>query len=210
MTTPMVLSPPTVAPQAAQWAVQFAPAVTLSAGEFFLFCQQNPTLHIERNASGEVVFMSPTGGETGSRNAELIFQVQGWSKKDGTGVAFDSSTGFVLPNGAIRSPDVAWVRRERLAELTAVDKQRFLPLCPDFVIELQSPTDSATYLAAKLAEYIENGAQLGWLINPQTQSVTIYRPDQEPETLSNASQISGEPAFPSLTIDLTPIWQPAF
>ena len=190
--------------------VQFAPAVEMTEAQFFVFCQQNPTLQIERDMFGEVVFMSPTGGETGHRNLRLGRYIDTWAEKDGRGVAFDSSTGFVLPNGAIRSPDVAWVRREKLAALTAVQKQRFLPLCPNFVIELQSPSDDSDYLAAKLSEYIENGAQLGWLINPQEQSVTVYRPDQAPETHPNLAQLSGEPEMPGLTIDLQPIWKPAF
>jgi Uma2 family endonuclease len=210
MVATMVLEREKMSPLTGGVVVQFSPAVALSDRDFFAFCQQNPTLLIERNALGEVIFMSPTGGVTGHRNVRLGRYVDEWAEKDGTGVTFDSSTGFVLPNGAIRSPDVAWVKRERLERLTAVDKQRFLPLCPDFVIELQSPTDSGDYLAAKLEEYIANGTQLGWLINPQNQTVTIYRPHQAPETLTKPTHLHGDPEMAGLSLNLHPIWEPAF
>ena len=201
-----------VKPSPIELAIQLTTAVTntMSEAEFYEFCRTNPDLNIERNAQGETVVMAPAGANSGRRNAVISLELGLWARKDGRGLVFDSSTGFTPPNGAIRSPDVAWVRREKLAKLTAVQKQRFLPLCPDFVIELQSPSDDSDYLAAKLSEYIENGTQLGWLINPQEQSITVYRPNQEPETHPNLAQLSGEPEMPGLIIDLQPIWKPAF
>ena len=142
-----------------------APALEMDEEQFFQFCQLNKDLRIERTAEGNLEIMPPTGGETGNRNFKIALQLGVWTESDGTGVAFDSSTGFRLPDGATRSPDAAWVRRERLADLTADQKQKFLPLCPDFVVELRSPTDSLPLLQDKMEEYIENGARLGWLID---------------------------------------------
>lgn len=190
--------------------VQFDPVITMDDEQFFQFCQINRDLRMERTATGKVIIMSPAGGETGSRNAELTFALRQWAKRNERGVAFDSSTGFILPNGAIRSPDGAWVLRERLASLTPRQKRKFLPLCPDFVIELRSLTDEVADLQAKMVEYIANGAQLGWLLIPETQDVYIYRPDAAPEHLQNPSQINGEPVAPDFVLDLADIWDAGF
>jgi Uma2 family endonuclease len=143
--------------------------------QFFEFCQANKELRIERTALGDCEIMEPNGGETGWRNLSLAVQLYNWAEQDGSGVAFNSSTGFTLPNGAIRSPDVSWVKRTRLAALMSEQKQRFLPLCPDFVIELRSPSDSIKTLQDKIQEYIENGASLAWFIDPENQHVFIQQ-----------------------------------
>ena len=141
-------------------------SVNLTDNQLFELCLANRELQIERTAEGDLIIMPPVGGETGWRNAELTAALVGWAHRDGTGVAFDSSAGFLLPNGAMRSPDAAWVRRVRLEKLTPEQKRKFIPLCPDFVVEIRSPTDSLRALQAKMQEYITNGAALGWLIDP--------------------------------------------
>jgi Uma2 family endonuclease len=154
--------------------------------------------------------MPPAGGESGSRNAEIVRQLGNWTMGNGTGVLFDSSSGFTLPNGALRSPDAAWVRRDRLAALSAAERERFLPLCPDFVVELMSPSDSLTETQAKMDEYLANGARLGWLIDRKNRRVLVYRPDQLFETLDDSAQISGDPVLPGFVLDLNPIFRPLF
>ena len=143
------------------------------------------------------------------RSGELFLQLRRWADQDGSGVVFDSSTGFELPSGAIRSPDVAWVKRARLAALTPEQKERFLPLCPDFVIELRSPSDRLALLQEKMSEYASNGAQLGWLIDPTTRRVFVYRPELEPEVLQDPLVLRGGPALPGFVLTLQPIWEPA-
>lgn len=152
--------------------------------------------------------MPPTGWETGDRNSEINYQLRHWAKQDKNGVATDSSTGFKLPSGADRSPGAAWVRRKRLEQLTAEQRRKFLPLCPDFVVELRSPNDKLDDVKAKMDEYIANGALLGWLIDPQTRRVHVYRQNVEPEILENPLEISGEPELSGLLIDLREIWEP--
>lgn len=190
--------------------VQFDPIINMDDDQFFEFCQINRALRIERAATGKVIIMSPAGGETGSRNLTLSMLLGLWTRQNKRGIAFDSSTGFILPNGATRSPDGAWVLRERLAHLSPRQKQKFLPLCPDFVIELRSPTDEVADLQAKMTEYMENGAQLGWLLIPETQEVYIYRPGAAPEYLHNPSQISGDPVAPGFVLELAEIWDAGF
>ena len=187
-----------------------APVLEMDEEQFFQFCQLNRDLRIERTAEGDLEIMPPTGGETGSRNFKIALQLGTWTEQDGTGVAFDSSTGFRLPNGATRSPDAAWVRRERLADLTADQKQKFLPLCPDFVVELRSPTDSLPLLQDKMREYVENGARLGWLLDPTEHRVYVYRPGSEVEQLDGVYSLSGETELPEFTMDLRKVWEPGF
>ncbi|MEM9927070.1 MAG: Uma2 family endonuclease, partial [Cyanobacteria bacterium P01_D01_bin.50] len=158
--------------------------------------------------SGELLIMSPTGGETGNRNIEIAYQLQGWSRKNNLGKAFDSSTGFKLPNGADRSPDASWITIEKWESLTTEQRRKFLPLCPDFVIELRSPTDSLKKIREKMQEYIENGTRLGWLINIENieaRQVEIYLRGKDIETLKNPTTISGENVLPGLIFDLTTI-----
>lgn len=184
------------------------PALKIGEEQFFEFCQINRDLRIERTAEGDLEIMPPTGGETGNRNFRISLQLGVWMERDGTGVAFDSSTGFRLPNGATRSPDAAWVRREKLAELTAEQKQKFLPLCPDFVVELRSPTDSLPLLQDKMREYLENGVRLGWLLDPAERRVYVYRPGTEVEQLDSASSLPGDPVLSGFVLDLRKIWEP--
>jgi Uma2 family endonuclease len=188
--------------------LKLTPVVNLTDNQLFELCQLNRDWRIEYTAQGELIVMPPTGGETSNRNAEITFQVQSWARQDQTGVAFDSSGGFKLPNGATRSPDAAWVRRSRLTGLTREQKQKFLPLCPDFAIELRSPTDNLRTVLDKMQEYLDNGAQLGWLLDPLTRRVHVYRPQRPPEILEAPSTVSAEPLLPGFVLDLRKIWEP--
>jgi Uma2 family endonuclease len=188
--------------------LRLPPSVDISDDDFFELCQLNRDLRIERTAEGEIIIMSPTGGETGHRSVSIMFQLESWSRQDGSGKTFDSSTGFMLPNGAERSPDAAWVLRSRLATLTAEQKQKFLPLCPDFVIELRSPSDTVAQLRNKLQEYMENGARLGWLLDPPSRRAHIYRAGMKAEIIEEPTELSGESVLPGFTLDLKEIWFP--
>jgi Uma2 family endonuclease len=188
--------------------LKLTPVINLTDDQLFELCQLNRDWRIEYTAQGELIVMPPTGGETSNRNAEITFQVQSWTRQDQTGVAFDSSGGFKLPNGATRSPDAAWVRRVRLAVLTREEKQKFLPLCPDFVIELRSPTDNLQAVQDKMQEYLDNGAQLGWLIDPLTRRVHVYLPQRQPQILEAPDTVSADPLLPGFTLDLQKIWAP--
>ncbi|MBO0800914.1 MAG: Uma2 family endonuclease [Blastocatellia bacterium] len=174
--------------------------------DFFEFCLANRDLRIERTKEGELIVMPPTGGETGGSNFELTGVFRNWVKSDGTGKGFDSSTAFMLPNGAIRSPDLSWVKFERWNDLTSEDRKKFPPICPDFVIELRSPTDSIIVLKEKMEEYIENGAQLGWLIDPLAKKVYIYRPQLQVEVLENPTRVSGDPLLKGFALEMKEIW----
>ncbi len=180
--------------------------IDLTDEQFFQLCQNNRDLRFERTATGELIIIPPTGSETGDRNADLTYQLRGWSRQNKLGKSFDSSTGFKLPNDAERSPDASWVKMERWNALTQAEKERFAPLCPDFVVELMSPSDSTEKTRAKMKEYIDNGARLGWLINRQQQQVEIYRPNREVEILQSPKTLSGEDILPGFVLDLTEIW----
>jgi len=182
----------------------------LTKEKFFLFCQTHRELRIERTASGKIIIMPPVDGETGGRNADLTTYLNIWARINKQGKVFGSSTGFDLPNGATRSPDAAWVRGEQLAPLTAEQKLKFLPLCPVFVIELRSATDSLRVTQDKMSEWIANGVALGWLIDPADRNVYVYRPGRPVEQLQNPTQVSGEPVLPGFVLELTPIWEPGF
>ena len=186
------------------------PAFEMSDESFFDFCQANREWRIERNAEGEILVMPPAGGETSHGNAILTTALTTWAGQEGTGVAFDSSGGFQLPNRAIRSPDATWVKKSRLAALTSEQKKRFLPLCPDFVIELRSPSDPLQTLQNKMQEYIDNGALLGWLLDAPNRRVYIHRPGKTVECLEQPSAIFGEPELPGFVLELAKIWQPDF
>ncbi len=183
-----------------------ARALNLTEERFFNLCQDNRDLRLELTANGELIIMGPTTSETGRRNANLIFQLCLWSRQNGTGECFDSSAGFTLPNGAKVSPDASWVRRDRYEALTEEQREQFAPLCPDFVVELRSKTDRLTRLQTRMVEYIENGAQLGWLLDPAARRVYIYRPGHETETLEAPETITGDPALPGFTLQLREIW----
>jgi Uma2 family endonuclease len=181
------------------------PAIELTDEQFEQICRANRDLRLERTAKGELIVMPPTGGETGNRNIKLSTRVEIWSSQTNLGLAFDSSTGFKLPNGAIRSPDASWVRLERWQALTPLQRRKFIPLCPDFAIELLSPTDELTDTQAKMQEYLVNGLRLGWLINPKAKQVEIYRLGQPVEILQNPASLSGETVLPGFVLDLTEI-----
>jgi Uma2 family endonuclease len=180
--------------------------LSLSDEQFYQLCLHNRELRFERNPQGDLVIMSPTGGETSNRNVEISYQLQSWSRRTKVGIAFDSSGGFKLPNGANRSPDAAWLKREKWEALTPEQRQKFVPLCPDFVVELRSPSDELKPLREKMQEYQENGAQLGWLIDRQNRTVEIYRPGQKVEILNNPESLSGETILSDFVLELAPIW----
>jgi Uma2 family endonuclease len=188
--------------------LRIRPAIEMTDDEFFALCQLNSDLRFERTAEGDIIIMPPTGGATGIRNSSITGQLYNWAKRDGTGAIFDSSTGFKLPNGADRSPDAAWIPLSRLKKLTAEQKQKFPPICPDFIVELLSPTDTLTVTQAKMDEYIENGAQLGWLIVPELRQVHVYRPRQGVVVLENLAEVSADPELPGFVLDLREIWEP--
>jgi Uma2 family endonuclease len=188
----------------ARW--QLLPEPEMSDEDFLALCQANPDMRLERTAEGVVIVMPPAGAETSRKNLNLAFQVVAWAQRNGTGETFESSGGFTLPNGAIRAPDVAWIRRERWDTLTSAQQAGFAPLCPDFVIELRSATDRLRNVQLKLEEYIANGALLGWLIDPQTRTVNVYRLGRPVETLDRPTEIRGDPELPGLMVDLAQVW----
>jgi len=178
----------------------------LTGEDFDQLVRDNPELRMELTATGELILMLPTGSKTGLLNAELNLQFGTWAKANRSGVVFDSSTLFVLPNGARRSPDLSWVRRERWDALTEVEQEGFAPLCPDFVIELRSRSDNLPPLEHKMFEYIANGAQMAWLIDPLRKRVYIYRPDRSTEILEDPETVSGEPELPGFVLDVRGLW----
>jgi Uma2 family endonuclease len=178
----------------------------LSDEQFFQLCQDNRDLRLERSAKGDLIIMPPTGGETGNSNAGITAQLWLWNNLNKLGVVFDSSTGFKLPNGADRSPDAAWIPLEKWQALTPQQKERFLPLSPDFVIELMSPSDSLETARKKMQEYLDNGTRLGWLINRKTREVEIYRQGQAVEILTNPESLSGENILSQFVLELDSIW----
>jgi Uma2 family endonuclease len=186
--------------------LRFAPVIEMTDQQFFELCQLNRDLRIEQTCQGDLVIMPPTGGETGRTNFELTVLFGHWVHADGSGVGFDSSTGFTLPNGAKRSPDLAWVKRSRWEALTRQQREQFPPLCPDFVMELRSPTDALATVQAKMREYLENGAQLGWLIDPIEKKVYVYRPQAPLECLDNPQTVSGDPVLPGFVLELGRVW----
>ncbi len=178
----------------------------LSDEQFFQLCQDNRDLRLERNPKGDLIIMPPTGGETSNSNAGITAQLWLWNNLHKLGVVFDSSGGFKLPNGADRSPDAAWIPLDKWQALTPQQKERFLPLSPDFVIELMSPSDSLETARKKMQEYLDNGTRLGWLINRKTREVEIYRQGQAVEIFTNPESLSGENILPEFSLNLTLIW----
>jgi Uma2 family endonuclease len=178
----------------------------MTQDEFWRFCQRNPELNVELNADGDLIFYSPTGAGTGHRNIALSRYLDEWAERDGGGLAFDSSTLFVLPNGAERSPDAAWVRRDRWDTLSTEQQEQPAPLCPDFVVELMSPSDRLAETQAKMDEYLANGARLGWLIDRKNHTVHVYRPGRPVEILPDPASVSGDPELPGFVLDLRRIF----
>ncbi len=207
------ISPESVAPEPLGPLVLRLPSgVRLTEEQVLELSSLNPELRIEINAHGELELMPPTGAGTGSRNTRITLALGNWALEDGSGESFDSSTGFTLANGAIRSPDASWVLKSRLAEIPEADWDKYAPLCPDFVLELRSPSDRVRQLQAKMEEYLENGARLGWLIDPldPLRRVYIYRPGAAVEVLEAPDSLSGDPELPGFVLDLTNIWEPPF
>ncbi|MCA2640506.1 MULTISPECIES: Uma2 family endonuclease [unclassified Microcystis] len=177
--------------------------VNLTDEQFYRLCQANQTWNLERNQKGELLIMPPVGGNSGKQEANLIVKVGVWNEQTQLGEVFSSSTIFRLPNGGDRSPDVAWIKRERWEALSAEEREKFPPLCPDFVIELRSRTDSLTSLQDKMSEYLASGLRLGWLINPQQQQVEIYRLNSDVEIINLPAILSGEDVLPGFVLNLT-------
>ena len=174
--------------------------------QFYEFCLANRDLRIERTASGDVVIMPPVFSDTGNRNFNIAAQLWNWTEQDGTGIGFDSSAGFTLPNGATRSPDASWLRLERWNTLTEDQKASFAPICPNFVMKLRSASDTLTSVQDKMQEYMANGASLGWLIDRKNRTVHIYRPNQAPEILNNPETVNGAPDLPGFVLRMAKIW----
>ncbi len=190
--TPLILNNPETAP--------------ITDEQFYQLCVANRELKLERTAKGDLIIMPPTGGTTGNRNFKLAQQLANWADTDGTGIGFDSSTCFQLPKGGDRSPDAAWIPLAKWEALTPEQQEKFPPICPDFIIELRSPSDSLKPLQEKMQEYMDNGCRLGWLINPKDRQVEIYRQGQEKEILENPPTLSGEDILPGFVLNLQLIW----
>ncbi|MEO0984243.1 MAG: Uma2 family endonuclease [Cyanobacteria bacterium J06639_14] len=182
------------------------PQARMTEEQFYAFCQSNRDLRIERAATGEVIVMTPALSDKGNRNLKIAQQVANWSDQDGTGEVFDSSSGFTLPNGATRSPDVAWVTLERWRALSQAQQASFAPICPNFVVELRSASDALKTLQEKMEEYIENGAELGLLIDRKNRKVYIYRLGYSPEVLPYPESVSCDPELPGCSLHMAKIW----
>jgi Uma2 family endonuclease len=176
--------------------------------QFAAFCAEHPDLFFEMTAEGELIVMPPTFSTTGFRNAEIVGQLRDWAKRDGRGKTSEAATGFVLPNSARRSADAAWTAKARIAQLSSTELNRFWHLCPDFVIEIRSTTDRLPVLRAKMQEWIDNGAELGWLIDPDRRAVEVFRPGRRPEILTEAESVTGEGPVTGFTLDLKAVWDP--
>ena len=186
--------------------VNLNPIIQLNENQFYQLCRENPEVKVERNVKGEILIMSPTGGGTGKRNFEIGIEFGIWNRQTKLGVCFDSSTCFKLPNGANRSPDVAWIKNDRWNALTPEEQEKFPPIAPDFVLELMSPSDSLPETQAKMQEYINNGVKLGWLINRKMRQVEIYRLGKAVEILDFPQQLLGEDILTGFILDMQIIW----
>jgi Uma2 family endonuclease len=187
--------------------LQIPSSMQMTDEQFFEFCQVNRDLRIERNKFGELVIMPPTGSETGNREVNISGQLWMWSEQDGTGITFSSSTGFKLSTGAERSPDASWIKLERWNTLSPEQQRKFAPICPDFVVELKSPSDNLQTLKEKMEEYMnEPGIQLGWLIDRKQRKVYIYRPGLSEECLDNPASVSGELVLPGFILNMSKVW----
>jgi Uma2 family endonuclease len=178
----------------------------MTEAQFYEFCEINHELRIERTATGEVIVMAPAFSDTGNRNFKIAVQLGVWAEQDGTGLGFDSSSGFTLSNGATRSPDASWIKLDRWNALTDEQKSSFAPICPDFVIELRSASDTLAKLQTKMQEYIDNGAVLGVLIDRKNRRIYIYRPNRDVEELDNPDKVSCDPELPGFVLKMNKIW----
>jgi Uma2 family endonuclease len=186
--------------------LRLRPVVELSGDQLLELSSLNDDLRLELTAEGELIVMTPAGGESGRRNFELTVQLGTWTKRDGTGVAFDSSTGFTLPNGAIRAPDASWVERSRYEALSPEQREKYPPLCPDFVVELRSPSDRLSTLQEKMVEYVENGARLGLLLDPARKRVYVYKPGEPVRELADPEEVSADPVLPGFVLKPREVW----
>ena len=182
------------------------PFLSLTDDQYYELCRKHPDLKLERNSSGQLIIMPPTGGETGRKNSDINYQLVAWNKKKKLGVVFESSTEFKLPLGGDRSPNATWVKLERWRSLSDEAKKKFPPPCPDFIIELKSESDSLKDLRAKMQEYLEKGTALGWLIDPQNQQVEIYKQHQDVEIITPSQTLSGGETLPEFILDFAEIW----
>jgi Uma2 family endonuclease len=186
--------------------ISLEPIFELTEEKFFQLCQKNRDLRFERSAQGDITIMAPEGSDTGMRSIEISADLVFWNRRKKLGVAFGSSTGFILPNGAMRSPDASWILKERWEALTPEQQSKFAPICPDFVVELMSQSDSLSVTQAKMQEYQDNGARLGWLINRKDRQVEIYRIGQSVEIIQSPIALSGETVLPEFVLELASIW----
>ncbi len=186
--------------------LRLRPVIELSGEQLLELSSLNDDLRLELTAEGELIVMTPAGGESSRRNLELTVQLGIWTRRDGTGVAFDSSGGFILPNGAIRSPDASWVERSRYEALTPEQREKYLPLCPEFVIELRSPSDRLVTLQEKMVEYVENGARLGLLLDPARRRVYVYKPGEPVRELADPEEVSADRILPGFVLKPREVW----
>lgn len=186
--------------------VNFKAIAQLTDDQFYQLCRDNPDVKFERNAKGEIVIMSPTGGETGNRNFEIAIEFGNWNRQTKLGKGFDSSTCFKFPNGANRSPDVSWIKQERWDALTPEQREKFPPIAPDFVLEFMSPTDTLKETQEKMQEYMDNQVRLGWLIDRKSRRVEIYRQGQPVEVLESPTELSGEDVLPGFVLNMQIVW----
>lgn len=194
----------------APFVVKLDPHIAMTDEQFADFCAMNDDLHIELTKEGILEIMPPAMGDTGAKEADIIIDLGNWSRANGSGRVFSLSGGFRLPNGSVRAPDASWISNRRYNALSAEEKGKFTPLCPDFVLELRSNSDRLSVLQAKMEEYIANGARLGWLLDPLQRQAHVYRLNADPEILDNLDSLSADPELPGFTLDLKPIWEPAF
>jgi len=197
--------PPAIEAETAVRLVLDVRSVGLTDDQFFRLCRDNRDFRIEMTASGELIIMPPTNSETGRKNAAITARLFIWAKQDGSGECFDSSSEFSLPNGAKRSPDASWILKSRWDRLSDEEKNKFSPTCPDFVIELRSPSDPLPDIEAKMEEYIANGARLGWLLDPVENRAITYRPGQTAEYIDKPTIVSGDPVLPGFRFDFKEI-----
>ncbi len=189
-----------------QLILQLRPAIDISDNQLYEFCRINRDLRIERTAEGKLLIMSPTGGETSRQNVKLVVALENWAEKDGSGIVTESSGGFILPNGAMRAPDAAWTKRSRYCKLGDEERRKFLPLCPDFVAEIRSPSDQLAALEKKMAEYIANVVSLWWLVDPDAGVVYVYRHGRPVERFETPTAVSGEEILPGFEFHPKKLW----
>lgn len=188
------------------FTLDFSSILTIDDDQFEQLCRNNPDVQFERSAQGELIIMPPVGAESGEREANIITDLTSWNRRTKLGKTFSSSTCFKLPNGALKSPDAAWIELSRWNQLSAEEQKKFAPICPDFVIELRSESDSPQTLQRKMAEYIDNGVKLGWLLDPTAKTATIYRPHQDPEILTEPASLDGGELLPGFVCELDFLW----